>query len=98
MPKSGKLVQQGSHSSFIGHGGSQTTMHRFGTQAKKWRRSILFRFNEAHYFIPSHSLPLSFRSAMGQVKIEGVSELHLSDTTATCDSATVLTVSTPLSH
>ena len=63
-----------------------------------WYRSPCFRFDEICYSIPSHSLPSYFRKIMGQVKIEGVSESQLNNTTTPYNYTTGVTVTIPLPH
>ena len=97
LQKSGKLVQQGSHSAFLGHGGSQTTIYSY-IENKKWYRSPYFRFDPTYSSTPSHSIPLSFRNLMDKVKIEDVSELHLNTHNKPHNSMAGVTIKLPLQY
>ena len=70
IQQSGKLVEKGSQSTFIGHVSNVTTTHYCSISNDKWCRSPFFRFYQTFSSAPSHSLILSFRNEMGTVKLE----------------------------
>ena len=77
IQSAGKLVQQGNPSLFLGYGALEITICAWDLTAKKWTRGPYFRFDSTFSSIPSHSLPLSFRNILGQVKLEKVKVLHM---------------------
>ena len=77
IQQSGKLVEKGSKSFFLGYGSSSTTIYSFCLYDQKWNRYPFFHFDNTCSSAPSHSLPFSFRKMLGKVKLEDAAEVFL---------------------
>lgn len=96
LKEAGKLNKNGSLSIFLGYGSTQTTIYSYDLTLEKWYRSPYFRFDATYSSIPSHSLPLSYRSILGKVQLEDVSVLEMDTSTTPYDPNAGFTVTLPI--
>ena len=93
-----KLVQQGNSSLFLGYGSSETTIHSWDLGVHKWIRGPYFRFDPTFSSVPSHSFLLSYRKIIGSIKLEDVTELHMSIRDMPCNPSDNIKLRLPLLH